>query len=474
MVQAPRTIFPAVRAPSRWLPVLAAAIAVCLGVGAGDVAAFGARAQDLQRRWNALEQAGVPTSELAPLRERLYRLESGRFGPLPYSAVSGGLFGSPLDGVEQQTEVIWEDQLASAREQAYAAFDRLRMTQDPTGSTYLPASQAALDRARTPADYRRLAISFDRQAQEAEATAGDDLAALAGGLVDGRPADVVDAVAALSGQVEVARGDGLPDEPGPAALAEAARYLLLPPGQQVAQHEDVVSDLEAAGARLQARIGAHDRAAGLLAQGQDLLRQYEDLSGSGGPYPDRLSEARSALASARDDRTLDAAVSSAGSLVADLEAEIARFNLPTALTAGATCIQGAPSKLIVVHLATQNMIVYDDGCPILQTPVTTGRPALRTDRGDFHVFRKSSPYKFVSPWPPGSPFWYHTAWVSWAMEIVGDGTFLHDAPWQPPGTFGPGSENGPYSSHGCIHVPTTVMSWLYGWAPIGTEVIVGS
>ena len=106
--------------------------------------------------------------------------------------------------------------------------------------------------------------------------------------------------------------------------------------------------------------------------------------------------------------------------------------------------------------------------------MTTGRPALRTDRGDFHIFRKSSPYKFVSPWPPGSPFWYHTAWVSWAMEVVGDGTFLHDAPWQPAGTFGPGSENGPYSSHGCIHVPTPVMSWLFGWAPVGTEVIVGS
>ena len=74
-----------------------------------------------------------------------------RFGPLPYSAVSGGLVGNPLDGVEQQTEVIWEEQLASAREQAFAAFDRLRLTQDPTVPTYLPASQAALDRARTPA-----------------------------------------------------------------------------------------------------------------------------------------------------------------------------------------------------------------------------------------------------------------------------------------------------------------------------------
>jgi lipoprotein-anchoring transpeptidase ErfK/SrfK len=211
-----------------------------------------------------------------------------------------------------------------------------------------------------------------------------------------------------------------------------------------------------------------------LVQAQDLLMQFEDLSGDGGQYPDQLAQAQATLASAHDRTGLDAAVAAAGTLVSDLQNEIARYNVPSALTAGLSCIQGAPAKLIVVHLATQNLIVYENGCPILQSLVTTGRPALRTDRGDFYIFKKSSPYKFVSPWPPGSPFWYHSAWVSWAMEIVNDGTFLHDAPWQPPGTFGPGSEDGPYSSHGCIHVPAPVMSWLFGWAPIGTEVIVGS
>jgi lipoprotein-anchoring transpeptidase ErfK/SrfK len=456
------------------LPVLAAALTVCLAVGAGNTVAFGARAQDIQSRWVTLEQAGVPPSDLAPLRERLDLLEAGHVGPLPYSAVSGGLFGDPFGGVEQQTELIWEEELASARTDAYAAFGRLRLSEDTSDSAYLLAGQAALDRARTPADYRRLAITFDELADEAQASAGGELASVAGGMVDGRPADVVDAMTALSGEVDLAGSQGLPADPGPATLAEAARYLLLPIPQQLAAHEDVISDLQAASARLQGVLGARDRAAALLAQANDLLRQFEDLSGSDGGDPDRLAQAQAALTSAHDQAGLDAALSAATALVSDLQAEIARFNLPSALTAGATCIQGAPAKLIVVHLATENMFVYQDGCPILQTLVTTGRPGLRTDRGDFHVFKKSSPYKFVSPWPPGSPFWYHTAWVNWAMEIVGDGTFLHDAPWQPAGTFGPGSENGPYSSHGCIHVPTPVMSWLFGWAPIGTEVIVGS
>jgi lipoprotein-anchoring transpeptidase ErfK/SrfK len=468
------TLLAAVLRGTSALPVLAAALAVCVAVGMGNTVAFGARAQDLEARWTTLEQAGVPASDLAPLRERLDRLQADRVGPLPYSAVSGGLFGDPLGGVEQQTELIWEDQLAAARADAYAAFGRLRLSTAASDSAYLLAGQAALDRARTPADYRRLAITFDDLAGRAQASAGDELATAAGGMDDGRPADVVDAIDALAGQVDLATSQGLPADPGPAALAEAARYLLLPTPQQLAAHDDVISDLQAASARLQGLLGARDRAGALLAQAQDLLRQFEDLSGGDGGYTDRLAQAQAALASAHDAAALDSALTAATALVSDLQAVIARFNLPSALTAGATCIQGAPAKLIVVHLATESMFVYQDGCPILQTLVTSGRPGLRTDRGDFHIFKKSSPYKFVSPWPPGSPFWYHSAWVNWAMEIVGDGTFLHDAPWQPAGTFGPGSENGPYASHGCIHVPTPVMSWLFGWAPIGTEVIVGS
>jgi lipoprotein-anchoring transpeptidase ErfK/SrfK len=212
----------------------------------------------------------------------------------------------------------------------------------------------------------------------------------------------------------------------------------------------------------------------LLAQASDLVAQLADLSGSAGDYPDRLARAQAALSAAAGDAELAAAAATAESLVSDLEAELARFNLPPAMTAGDTCIGSAPPKLIVVHLASESLIAYENGCPIVQTLVTTGRPALRTDRGDFHIFSKRSPYKFVSPWPLGSPFWYHSAWVSWAMEIVADGTYLHDAPWQPADTFGPGSEDGPWASHGCVHIPTEVMRMLYTWAPIGTEVMVGA
>jgi len=96
----------------------------------------------------------------------------------------------------------------------------------------------------------------------------------------------------------------------------------------------------------------------------------------------------------------------------------------------------APAQLIVVHLSSQELVAYQDGCPILRTPVTTGRPALPTGRGTFHIFYKSRSYHMVSPWPDGSPFHYPPTWVYNAMEFIGDGTFIHNADWQPDASAG--------------------------------------
>src|SRR5262249_31982894 len=133
---------------------------------------------------------------------------------------------------------------------------------------------------------------------------------------------------------------------------------------------------------------------------------------------------------------------------------------------------GGPPPPVLIHLATQQLVAYDNGCPFLTTLITTGRPALPTDRGTFHIFAKYPSYHMISPWPPGSPFWYHDAWVYNAMEFVSDGTFIHNASWQPADTYGPGSQYGPYASHGCVHVPDGPLARLYAWAQIGTTVTV--
>lgn len=133
---------------------------------------------------------------------------------------------------------------------------------------------------------------------------------------------------------------------------------------------------------------------------------------------------------------------------------------------------GTTGKEIHLTLSVEEMVFYDNGCEVQATPITTGQLYLRTPTGTFHIFDKQTPYQFISPWPMGSPFYYYPSWVNWVMEFDQGGYYIHDAPWEPNGDFGPGSDNGPSASHGCVHTPTPVMQWAFSWTPMGTPVIV--
>ena len=132
----------------------------------------------------------------------------------------------------------------------------------------------------------------------------------------------------------------------------------------------------------------------------------------------------------------------------------------------------APDQLVTVSLADQHLIAYDHGRVVVDTPVTTGRPSLPTDVGAMQVLRKDSPWTMQSPWPKGSPEWYPDTQVQMVAWFTKNGEGLHDASWQPAGTYGPGSTNGPYASHGCIHVPAAAETVLFNWVQLGTPVVV--
>jgi len=129
----------------------------------------------------------------------------------------------------------------------------------------------------------------------------------------------------------------------------------------------------------------------------------------------------------------------------------------------------AQGKLIVVTLATQSLTAYENGKVVATTVVATGRPALPTLTGTFHIKAKYTPYQFISPWPKSSPYWYASAWVKYAMLYEDGGYFIHDAPWRT--VYGPGA-NLTNGTHGCVNVPLNTMTFLYKWAGVGTTVIV--
>jgi lipoprotein-anchoring transpeptidase ErfK/SrfK len=138
--------------------------------------------------------------------------------------------------------------------------------------------------------------------------------------------------------------------------------------------------------------------------------------------------------------------------------------------------QTLPDKMITISLSEQVLRAYSHGQQVFWTYVTTGRPGLETDKGNFKVYWKVSPWTMHSPWPKGSPYWYPDSKVQMVMWFNG-GDGIHDASWR--SRYGPGT-NGPHydptgedtGTHGCVNVPYRNMVWLWNWTPTDTPVIV--
>jgi lipoprotein-anchoring transpeptidase ErfK/SrfK len=144
--------------------------------------------------------------------------------------------------------------------------------------------------------------------------------------------------------------------------------------------------------------------------------------------------------------------------------------LQTAMT------QSLPSKAITISLKEQVLRAYEHGKQVFWSYVTTGRPGLETDPGNFKVYSKNSPWTMHSPWPKGSPYWYPDSKVQMVMWFNG-GDGIHDAYWR--AYYGPGTEYPHYDpygedngTHGCVNVPFHNMTWLWNWTPMSTPVIV--
>jgi lipoprotein-anchoring transpeptidase ErfK/SrfK len=225
----------------------------------------------------------------------------------------------------------------------------------------------------------------------------------------------------------------------------------------------VLAQLQQTAAGIQGLLNARANAYNQLADTRSTLASAQSIGASLANHPSTINYLAGQLPSAGDQGTLESISSQLYQEKQALASAIyLKQQVPVSYNAGV-------GKVIVISLSRQALTAYQDGNAILTTLVATGRPQLPTPPGVYHIFARYSPYKMISPWPYSSPFWYPPSWTNFAMEFIGGGYFIHDAPWR--SWYGPGANlyNG---THGCVNVPYSPMATLWNWAPNGTTVVV--
>lgn len=450
---------------------------VGLATGAGVTAhaagdrqhGFAEGAAQLRAEWTSDEARGVPTASLAPLRAQLESRapKAGWWSP---SWLSDD--GRPLLAqLEAQTKGVWKAAMAQKRAEAQDAIAQWSTFATQHGDWLSPDAAATashwsaqLDAATTPAAIAELIAGWNAfTAQQREVVTAAQQAKLQQLQAELQSAGGPEAVLATAQRLVAIADDANLDAGDVAALAAQL-------GDQInrgADATDTGSKLLAAVNALQSLVNLNDQVAG---QVRPLLLSVDQAEAEGTPNGAAFAAQDAALAVRFHDARTTTELNSVAQQMSTLSGQVS-----AELAANQCGHQVGSGKVITISLSLQEMVFYEEGCVARATPVSTGRPELRTPTGTFHIFNKQTPFQFISPWPKSSPYYYEPSWVSWVMEFADGGFFIHDAPWEAADAFGPGSEDNPWAaSHGCVHVPTAVMQWAYSWAPAGTTVSISA
>jgi lipoprotein-anchoring transpeptidase ErfK/SrfK len=445
--------------------LIAAGVSLSL-VGSGRRTSFDAEAAGLERTWAHDVAVGVPASSIAPLRSRLHEQRPPDQWWAPAWWTTNGL--ALLASLTHATDAAYASAMATqhARAQLVLTDWQGEVSQDGSLMTAAEATAgkgwpAELAAATTPDQLKTLATAWQQQldatrtaveAAQEQATIQADVTAAGGpsGLIAEAGSAMTQAsndnldpgeVPSLVSQLQTDEASGA----DPTQTSDLL-YVAL---QQLSQLLTLNSQLN--GEMRPLMLMVDQAAAEGTPSSQSFLTQYQaaDQTFLSGTTYDELSAVQTQVTALQ------------ASVTAELGANQCGYDVGS-------------GKVITLNLTLQEAVFYDNECVVGATPITTGRPGLRTPTGNYAVFFKTSPFTMVSPWPLGSPDWYPTTVVQWVLEFA-DGYFLHDAYWENQNAFGPGSENDvaqDWASHGCVHIPTVVMSWLYDWTPIGTPVII--
>ncbi len=444
--------------------LLVGAVCGSMAVTITRSSAYSKAAVGLQATWDKDQRDGVPVAGIKPLRAELdAKGPHGKWWSIEWLHSDGLAF---IDELQHKTDSVWTAAMAGAQQRAQAAIDEWTAFVQKQDSWIAADAKlsargwpAQLKAAATPAQLNALTAKWQTATkQQRQTVQAAQQAKLAEELAAAGGPDAV--LATAKHLVGVADAVNLDDQ-GVATLAAQLQAELA----SGADATETAKQLLAAVNSLQAVVNLNDQVAAAV---RPLMYAVDQALAVGtpnaGPLNSQYQAVQAAFAAARTGDQLNTVSAQIVALQTAVNNELSANQCGHPVGAG---------KVITVSLSLQEMVFYENGCVAQATPVSTGRPELRTPAGNFSIFYKTSPFRFISPWPPSSPYYYYPSNVSWVMEFAADGYFIHDAPWEAESDYGPGSEdNLAAASHGCIHVPTAVMGWAYSWTPMGTPVII--
>jgi len=126
---------------------------------------------------------------------------------------------------------------------------------------------------------------------------------------------------------------------------------------------------------------------------------------------------------------------------------------------------GGGGKRILVDLSEQLLYAYQGEVLAYSFVVSTGMPGAGTRTGDFRVLDKY-PTAYASTWSLQMPHWLGIYWAG-GLE-----NGIHALPIQPNGQRLWAGYLGTPVSFGCVILGTQEAHTLYGWAEIGTPVVI--
>ena len=127
------------------------------------------------------------------------------------------------------------------------------------------------------------------------------------------------------------------------------------------------------------------------------------------------------------------------------------------------CLDNTSGRLALVSISQQHVWMCDGPKQVYSTSATTGAVTLdeATPTGSWVVQGKQTDRYLVGPG--------YKDFVRFWVPFNGDFGF-HDASWQT-FPFGNLTEYRTKGSNGCVHLPTSAMSWFYSWAQVGSTVV---